>query len=182
MTDPTVNTRLTELFASHYDEVLAFCARRIGRNEAEDAAAEVFAVASRRADEIDWATARPWLFGISRGVLANRWRSLRRRQRIIGVVSGLATQPQDGPDELVVRNAEDGHAISALRQMKPTDREVLMLAAWEELTGPEIARALEISVAAAEQRLHRAKQRFAHTIQRRANTLNRVGFTNERGA
>jgi RNA polymerase sigma-70 factor (ECF subfamily) len=83
---------------------------------------------------------------------------------------------------LVVRNAEDGQAISALRQMNPHDREVLMLAAWEDLSGPEIARALGISVAAAEQRLHRAKQRFAQTIQRRSNPVKRMGTTNERGA
>ena len=39
-----------------------------------------------------------------------------------------------------------------------------VLAAWEELTGPEIARALDISVSAAEQRLHRAKKRFAAVL------------------
>ena len=40
-----------------------------------------------------------------------------------------------------------------------------MLSAWEELTGPEIAQALGLSVAAAEQRLHRAKRRFANAPQ-----------------
>ncbi len=39
-----------------------------------------------------------------------------------------------------------------------------MLSAWEELTGPQIASALGISVAAAEQRLHRAKERYAHKL------------------
>ena len=47
-----------------------------------------------------------------------------------------------------------------------------MLAAWEELTGPEIARALDISVAAADQRLHRAKRRFAKMLTP-AQTLDR---------
>ena len=84
MTDDTGNAGLQKLFRSHYDEVLAYCARRIGRNEAEDAAADVFAIASRRADEIDWITVRPWLYGIARGVLANQWRSQRRRQRLSG--------------------------------------------------------------------------------------------------
>lgn len=44
----TADQRLTTLFDQHYDEVLAYCARRIGRNEADEAAAEVFAIAWRR--------------------------------------------------------------------------------------------------------------------------------------
>lgn len=82
MNDDATNPRLRELFSNHHDELLAYCARRVGRNEAEDVAADVFAVAVRRSDEIDWTTVRPWLFGIARGVLANRWRSLQRRQRL----------------------------------------------------------------------------------------------------
>jgi RNA polymerase sigma-70 factor, ECF subfamily len=50
--------------------------------------------------------------------------------------------------------------------MRNGDREVLMLAVWEELTAPEIATVLDISVSAAEQRLHRAKQRFATALER----------------
>lgn len=188
MTDPTVNSKLAELFQSHYDQVLAYCARRIGRNEAEDAVAEVFLTASRRVDEIEWATVRPWLYGIARGVLANRWRSLNRRQRAFVMMTGLAINPKMAPDEVVVRRNEDGEAIRALRRMKPTDQEVLMLAAWEELSGPEIARALGITVAAAEQRLHRAKQRFARSLQPQTTTAgpatagsNGLAFNDERG-
>jgi RNA polymerase sigma-70 factor (ECF subfamily) len=76
------STRLTALFEKHHAEILAYCVRRIGRTEGEDAAAEVFAVASRRVDEIDWKTVRPWLFGVARGVLANRWRSQHRLQLV----------------------------------------------------------------------------------------------------
>ena len=164
MTDDRAEIALGELFKGNYDEILAYCARRIGREEAEDAAAEVFAIASRRAKEIDWATARAWLYGIARGVLANRWRSLYRRQRIFGLIAGMAPTSEDRPDEVVIRRAEDRAAIAALRQMRPIDREVLMLSAWEELTSPQIARALGISVTAAEQRLHRAKHRYARKL------------------
>lgn len=178
MTDDTGNAGLQKLFRRHYDEVLAYCARRIGRNEAEDAAADVFAIATRRADEIEWATVRPWLYGIARGVLANQWRSQRRRQRLLGLIAGHAPTSDDRPEDLVIRRAEDLGAIKALERMRPADREVLMLSAWEELTGPEIAQALGLSVAAAEQRLHRAKQRFARTLSS-ATTLASQGFTLE---
>lgn len=165
MTDGTGNAELQEAFRSHYDEVLAYCARRIGRNEAEDAAADVFAIASRRVNEIDWPTARPWLYGIARGVLANRWRSQRRRQRLLGHLAGQAVTRDDRPEDVVVRRVEEIEAIRALDHMRPADREVLMLAAWEDLTGPQIARALGLSISAAEQRLHRAKHRFARALQ-----------------
>ncbi len=49
--DVSSRQRLGNLFESQYDQVLAYCARRIGRNDAEDAAADVFAIASRRVDE-----------------------------------------------------------------------------------------------------------------------------------
>lgn len=39
-----------------------------------------------------------------------------------------------------------------------------MLAAWEEMSGPEIAQTLGITVSAAEQRLHRAKKRYARVL------------------
>jgi RNA polymerase sigma-70 factor (ECF subfamily) len=165
MTDGTGNAELQKAFRSHYDEVLAYCARRIGRNEAEDAAADVFAIASRRVNEIDWQTARPWLYGIARGVLANRWRSQRRRLRLMGHLAGQTISRDDRPDDVLVRRVEELEAIRALDHMRPADREVLMLSAWEDLTGPQIARVLGLSVSAAEQRLHRAKHRFARALQ-----------------
>ena len=152
------------LYESHHDEVLAYCTRRVGRTEADEATADVFAVAWRRLDEIEWATVRPWLFGIARGVLANRWRSAQRHKRLLGRVSGLAPVPKELPEEQVVRRTEDEEVLSALRRLKVSDREVLMLASWEELTAPEIAHTVGISVSAAEQRLHRAKKRLAKIL------------------
>lgn len=156
--------RLEELFRSHYDEVLAYCTRRIGSNDADDVAAEIFAVAWRRIDEIRWETARPWLYGIARRVIANRWRSVHRHSRLAKKIAGLAQTSVSAPDVYIVRRAEDKEVVAALQKLKPSDQEVLMLAAWEELTAPEIAHAMSISTSAAEQRLHRAKHRFANVF------------------
>ena len=158
------NSRLAELFSSHYNEVLAFCARRVGRGEAEDAAADVFAIAVRRAEEIDWTTVRPWLYGIARGVLANRWRTLQRRQRLLMRMATFSQTTSEPPADVVVRRADDHEALVALQRLRANDREILMLAAWEEMSGPEIAQTLGITVSAAEQRLHRAKKRYARVL------------------
>jgi DNA-directed RNA polymerase specialized sigma24 family protein len=63
------------------DDVLGYCVRRFTFSEAEDVASEVFAIAWRRIDDLDWDTAAPWLFGIARGVLSNQRRSASRRLR-----------------------------------------------------------------------------------------------------
>lgn len=164
MSSGEFDRRFTDLFEQNHGEVLAYCTRRISRIEADDITAEVFAIAWRRIDEVEWATARPWLFGIARGVLANRWRSLERRSRLSEKVSGLGVAWDDSPDVVVIRREQDAVVIAALDAMKPTDREVLALAAWEELSAPEIATVLGITTSAAEQRLHRAKRRFAKVL------------------
>lgn len=160
----SIDSRFSALFESHYDEVLRYCIRRIDRTGAEDAASEVFVVAWRRIDDLDWDTARPWLYGIARGVLANRARSMRRRNRLTRKMSGLAGVTGDAAEVIVVRREPDEAVMAALSKLKESDREILLLSTLEELTAPEIASALEISINAAEQRLRRARQRFARHL------------------
>ncbi len=160
----TTRTRFTRLYEEYYDDVLAYCSRRIGPTEADDATADVFAVAWRRIDDIEWPTVRPWLYGVARGVLANRLRSSGRRRRLLDRISGMAPVFEELPEVQVVRRAQDEAIIAAVQSLKPTDQEVLLLAAWEELKAPEIAQALGISTSAAEQRLHRAKRRLAAAL------------------
>lgn len=156
--------RFTILFERFYRDVYGYCARRIGDGGADDAAADVFTVAWNRIDEVVWNTARPWLYGVARGVLANRIRSGQRYNNLVARASGLASPKVDAPEVQVVRRSQDREVLHALNRLKPDDQEVLRLSAWEELTGPEIAAALNISVSAAEQRLHRAKKRLAKKL------------------
>jgi RNA polymerase sigma-70 factor (ECF subfamily) len=75
-------------------------------------------------------------------------------------MSGLATVTGEAAEVIVLRREQDEDVMSALSKLKESDREILMLSTWEELSAPEIGTALDISTAAAEQRLYRAKQRF----------------------
>ena len=158
------DARLTTLFESHYDEVLAYCTRRIGLSDADDIAAEVFATAWRRYDDIDWETVRPWLYGIARGVISNRWRSSKRKARLVQKMAGHAPPRVDSPEVFIVRRVQDLEVHAALKSLRPNDREIILLAAWEELTAAEIGAALGISTSAAEQRLHRAKKRLEKVL------------------
>jgi len=73
------------------------------------------------------------------------------------------------PETVVVQRAEYDAVLEAASRLNVRDREVLSLAAWEGLPHREIAEVLGCSIAAVDQRLHRAKQRLArhyHAINR----------------
>ena len=161
-----IDARFSSLFVTYYDDVLGFCVRRTNRAEAEDIASDVFAVAWRRIDDLNWETAKPWLFGIARRILANNRRSAERRGMLKEKVSGMAPETPDTPEVVVIRREQDQEVIAALASLKDSDSTILTLSGWEQLSAPEIAIVLNISTSAAEQRLHRAKQRFTKALKR----------------
>lgn len=157
----TVDARFSALFQRHHLEVLAYCMRRVDRVTAEDATSDVFTVAWRRIDELEWETARPWLYGIARGILFNQQRSSRRWINLNRKTASLASEFTTGPEVVVLQSESAREVGVALNRLSSSDREILLLSVWEELTGPEIAAALDISTNAVDQRLYRAKKRFA---------------------
>jgi RNA polymerase sigma-70 factor (ECF subfamily) len=68
------------------------------------------------------------------------------------------------PDEQLLRNEEDREVIEALSRLSRTDREIVQLALWEELSPSEIATVLGISRDAVDQRFYRAKKRLARRL------------------
>jgi RNA polymerase sigma-70 factor (ECF subfamily) len=152
------------LYAAHHRAILSYCARRCSRWDAWDAAAEVFVVAWRRFDEIPPPDeARAWLIGVAFRVLANQRRSADRRARLFEKARrDRAWAPM--PDEQLLRNEEDREVIEALSRLSRTDREIVQLALWEELSPSEIATVLGISRDAVDQRFYRAKKRLARRL------------------
>lgn len=155
-----------DLFAAHHRDVLSFCARRCPIWDAWDAASEVFVIAWRRRNEMPPPEeARAWLFGVAHRVLANNRRGDLRRAFLVQRVS--QTQPWAPlPDEPLLRNEEELEVRTALTRLRDTDREVIMLTLWEELTPSDIAAVLGITRAAVDQRYSRAKKRLAGELGR----------------
>jgi RNA polymerase sigma-70 factor (ECF subfamily) len=58
--------------------------------------------------------------------------------------------------------------LAALAGLKPDDREVVLLAAWEELSPQQIGAVLGVSQIAARSRLHRARKRLRVLLDRSA--------------
>ena len=54
--------------------------------------------------------------------------------------------------------------LSVLRRLKPKDREIVMLSAWEDLPRDTIAEMMGTTRAAIDQRIHRSHQRLAQLL------------------
>ena len=151
------------LYNRHYDAVLAYFVRRSGQATAQDLTAEVFLVAWRRIDEVPRGEETVlWLYGVAANVAAHQRRSVARRVRLETRLRSVWSSDQpDEPEPQVVRRTEYEQVLAAGARLRPADQEILRLAAWEELPHDQISLLLGISVAAVDQRLHRAKKRLA---------------------
>ncbi len=156
-----------ELYQDHYGPILAYCRRRTGHADAHDAAAEVFAIAWRKIDTLPAEKARrPWLYGIAYRVLSHQWRARDRFERLKSRVGRMVVPWTQTPEAVAVSRSERERVLEAAARLGSTDREILRLAAWEELPHSEIARILDVSIAAVDQRFHRAKKRLAAEFER----------------
>jgi RNA polymerase sigma-70 factor (ECF subfamily) len=147
------------LFVEHHRHVLAYALRRTGqRADAEDVVSGTFAVAWRRfADAPEDEFRLAWLYAIAARVLANQRRSLRRLVALRSRLRELPAPPQE-------ERGEFREVLVALRQLRQDDQEILRLAAWEGLSGRELATALGCTENAATIRLHRARKRLAEQL------------------
>jgi RNA polymerase sigma factor (sigma-70 family) len=154
------------LYERHALPVFRYLARRAGPPAAEDLLSEVFIAAlsaSSRVVAHDSGSALPWLYGIALNVLR---RHFRRQQP----TQGAARDPGpdwDAVDARLDARAERGRLQAALADLSESDRELLLVVAWEGLTYAEAAAALGISPGAARTRLHRARRRALKTLQAR---------------
>jgi RNA polymerase sigma-70 factor (ECF subfamily) len=170
-----------EARASRFEQTVRPCveplrrylARRTDPETAADVLGDTLLVAWRRFDDVP-AHALPWLYGVARNCLANAERGVRRRARLAArlaesSVEGSSADPSgavDGAsgDEVAQAAADQVHA--ALAALNDTEREVVRLWAWEELSAAEIAVVLGVSPNAASLRLSRARRRMREELTR----------------
>ena len=163
--DSDNDTRFEALYRAHAREVYAYCLRRSNIDEAKDAMSEVFVVAWRRREELpDGDDVLPWLYGVSRKVLANRSRSYRRRQRLASKVAGQQETSVPGPESQIVRNEEHAELLKALAKLSETDQEILRLVEWDGLSREQVAEMQFVSRAAIDKRIRRAYKKLARTL------------------
>jgi len=147
MADTTDEARFRTIFA-HLGAVTAYAARR-GSRDPDGVASEVMTIAWRRLAAVPADDPLPWLYGTARNVVYAEARSRRRT-----APSEAASAP--APE---VRTL-DPELDAALRGLRDSDREALLLVAWEDLAPTQAAAALGITQAAFRVRLFRARRRL----------------------
>ena len=160
--------RFGEIFDRHFADIDRYLARRVGPALADDLAAETFVVAfrSRARYDLTAGDARPWLFGISANLVRRHWRTERRRLRAYARsgVDPVAPPETDVIDRRVDARSTASVLAGALASLSATDREILMLCAWGELSYEEIASALGIPIGTVRSRLSRARARVRELL------------------
>ena len=160
--DSLVNAAVfAALFDRHYRAIHRFLHARIGRVLAEDIASETFTVAFRRRASYDLSrpNARPWLYGIAVNLMRDHRRTEERRLsayvRAAHAEEVQLDEPEAGLDRTVA---------AALLELSPSDRHLILLYAWAQLSYEELAEALNLPLGTVRSRLSRTRSKLRTTL------------------
>jgi len=151
---------LETVFEQHKDAVYRFAWRMMNSaTAAEDVAQDVFLSLLKLPQRFDPSRGRlrPFLLGIARNLVLKRWRDEHRWD--------LLEDDQMIALPLGIERSETAQLVGeAVRSLPPLQREVLILAEYEELSLEEIARAVESEVGTVKSRLHRARENLRRML------------------
>ena len=156
---PDALAEFEAVYRRHLPAVGAYLGRRVARDDVEDLAADVFAIAWRKRASVTAGEELPWLYRIASYQVANHRRRLAMRTRVLAALS----VPDSAPAADALLGA-DPEPAAAWRTLSARHREVLALVVLEDIPVAEAAIALEVSANAVSIRLHRAKKALADAL------------------
>ncbi len=155
--------RYDDVFAAvhreHRERVFHFIHRRISSREAADELTnDVFRIAWQRQSDVAQVTPA-WLLSVARNVIGNEYRRRERAQQLMERVRhSVVIAARNG------HGAEQQAVADALLRLREKEREILLLAYWDDLPIAQIGEVLGCSESAAKVRLHRARTAFAQMM------------------
>jgi RNA polymerase sigma factor (sigma-70 family) len=144
--------RFREVF-SNLGRVTAYASRR-GSRDPDAIAAEAMTIAWRRLPDVPRDDPLPWLYATAQNLLKAERRKTATREQIAAAGDAPTTAASPVVCEL------DHQLGRALAGLSHSDRELVLLIAWEDLTPAQAARSLGINPVACRVRLHRARRRL----------------------
>jgi RNA polymerase sigma factor (sigma-70 family) len=151
------------LFEEHAGPLLGFLVYRVGdRALAEDVLATAFerALRARRRFDRRKASEKTWLYAIALNCLKDE---ARRRSAEARALEGAAVSPVE--PRAWTADIEDREMLgAALGELAPEEREAVALRFGADLTVPEIARLLGVSLTTAEGRVYRALRKLRERL------------------
>jgi RNA polymerase sigma-70 factor, ECF subfamily len=160
-----------ELFDEHHWPLFRFAYRLTGSvADAEDIVQECFLTLLRPGCSYDpgRTPVRTYLFGVVR----NQWLK-RRRKTDLADDDGPDLAHYRSPESEVLRTELQDVVARAVTQLPETQREILILAHYEQMPLAEIARVMALDLAAVKSRLQRARASLRETLAAYAPGLER---------
>jgi RNA polymerase sigma-70 factor (ECF subfamily) len=163
------------LYERHSSRIFGFCLSRLGsREDAEDALQLTFLNAQRglgRGVVPEYELA--WLFKIAQNVCHNRHQSAKRRGRVeaphdLDSLQDVIASPERGGSGVSL-----GELTQALGTIPARQRKALLLREFQGYSYEEIAAELDVSVAAVETLLFRARRAVAQQLEQTGATQSR---------
>jgi len=158
---------LEAAFRAEFVALSRYLARRVGHEIAMDIAAETFAIALARWSRFERSRpVRPWLYGIASNLVRRRRRVEERQLRAYARtgMDPVLSMDEDAAAERLDAQTQQRQLARALADLRPNEREILLLHAWTELSDEEIAAALAIPVGTVKSRLHRLRARLWNSL------------------
>jgi RNA polymerase sigma factor (sigma-70 family) len=157
-----------DLYERYAGQIYGYCLHKLGsREEAEDAVQNTFLNAFRglRRGVVPQAESA-WLFKIAENVCLSRHRSSFRRGRVetpsdLQAIQDVTPSPERREDDLI--GLEE-----ALARMPESQRRAILLREWQGLSYREISQEMELSQAAVETLIFRARRTLAQGLRGRA--------------
>jgi RNA polymerase sigma factor (sigma-70 family) len=149
------------VYNEHVWRVYGFLAYRLGdRDTAEDLTQATFERALRAWSRFDArrASESTWLLAIARNLLIDHYR--RDRSSLSDPIEEHLAPAVPGPEEQLA----SAELLDALTRLSDRDREILALRFGGDMTGPEIAQLLDLSLANVQQILSRSLRKLRHLL------------------
>lgn len=155
------------VYEDHFEFVWR-CARRLGVGDAfvDDVVQDVFVVVHRKLPEFEGRSSlKTWLYAIARRTVSDhRRRACQRRPHT--PISESMTAPGANAEERAARMEAAGLLHQFLDSLPDEQREVFVLAELEQMTAPEIERAVGAKLNTVYSRLRLARKAFERVVQR----------------
>jgi len=153
-------------FRENIPKLNLYVSSRLQRQYVDDVCSDAIAIAWQKRGKIppvDSTTGidpmLPFLIITARNLIKNLERKIHTSQRNL---RNLLAPEVESAETLAL---QDSHLDKALKDLKPKDREIILLHAWHDFSISEIAKILGISNAIVSVRLSRARNRLAIILQ-----------------
>jgi RNA polymerase sigma-70 factor (ECF subfamily) len=158
------------VFERHFAPIWRYLIRRLSPSDADEIAGEVFRIGFEQRDRFDpgHVSALPWLYGIAANLVLKHCRSAAR---------GLRAMARHQAAELVEPGDDYANAdtrldaarlraalVSALHSLPRQNRELVLLAAFGELSYAELAQATGLAEGTVKSRLSRSKAKLRERV------------------